>query len=81
VIEADQWSSVIGIDWQGWTDQFVSLQWFQTYIGTNSDDLVRKRRENTLTFCGNLAFLTKLSAQNGCRSIRLIIATGFADPD
>ncbi|MEH6826026.1 MAG: DUF1302 family protein [Motiliproteus sp.] len=64
VIEADQWSSVIGIDWQGWTDQFVSLQWFQTYIRTDSDDLVRKPRENTLTFLWESSFFNEtLSAK------------------
>ncbi len=49
VEKADQWSTVIGLDWQGWTDQFVSVQWFQTTITGESSTRVNKRREDVAT--------------------------------
>jgi hypothetical protein len=32
IVQANQWSSVIGLDYQGWTNQFISVQWFQSLI-------------------------------------------------
>lgn len=64
VVEADQWSSVIGLDWQGWTDQFVSLQWFQTSIRASESDLVNNQREDVATFLWESNFLNEtLTAQ------------------
>ena len=59
VAEADQWSSVIGLDWQGWTDQFVSLQWFQTSLIGSTPDLFSNRHENTATFLWESKFLNE----------------------
>lgn len=50
VAGANQWSSVIGIDWQGWTDQFISFQWFQSTVTESTSNLVNNRHENTATF-------------------------------
>ncbi len=59
VVRADQWSSVIGLDWQGWTDQFISLQWFQTSLRGDTTDLIKNQREDTLTFLWESSFLNE----------------------
>lgn len=59
VTAADQWSTVIGLDWQGWTDQFVSLQWFQTTITGSAPDLVNNRREDVGTFLWESKFFNE----------------------
>lgn len=59
VSKSDQWSSVIGLDWQGWTDQFVSLQWFQTTILGGGEELVANRQEDTLTLLWELNFFNE----------------------
>ena len=50
VDQANQWSSVIGLDWQGLSDQFISLQWFQTTLLADRQDRIVKKRENTVSF-------------------------------
>jgi len=47
---ANQWSSVIGLDWQGLSDQFISLQWFQTTLLGDRQQRIVKKRENTVSF-------------------------------
>lgn len=59
VAEADQWGFVIGLDWQGWTDQFISLQWFQTSITESTADLVNGPQENRATFLWESNFLNE----------------------
>jgi hypothetical protein len=59
VNKANQWSTVIGLDWQGWSDQFVSVQWFQTTITGNDSDLVNNRREDIATFLWESKFLNE----------------------
>jgi len=48
--QANQWSSVIGLDWQGLSDQFISLQWFQTTLLGDRQQRIVKKRENTVSF-------------------------------
>ncbi|MEH6912392.1 MAG: hypothetical protein V7459_17565, partial [Oceanicoccus sp.] len=59
VSKADQWSTVIGLDWQGWTDQFVSMQWFQTTITDSDSDLINNRREDMMTFLWESKFFNE----------------------
>ena len=59
VIKADQWSTVIGLDWQGWTDQFVSMQWFQTTITRSDSALINNRHEDMLTFLWESKFFNE----------------------
>lgn len=59
VIDADQWSTVIGLDWQGWTNQFISVQWFQTTITESDADLVNNSREDIATFLWESKFLNE----------------------
>ncbi len=42
-------SYVLGIDWYGWTDHFVSAQLFQSVISGNDEGLVRDKVDSTLT--------------------------------
>lgn len=56
VEKADQWSSVIGLDWQGWSDQFVSMQWFQTTITGNDNPLVNDKREEVVSLLWESTF-------------------------
>jgi hypothetical protein len=57
VIQANQWSSVIGLDYQGWSDQFISLQWFQSRINTPQTELIEHRQEDSMTFLWESNFL------------------------
>jgi hypothetical protein len=59
VSKADQWSTVIGLDWQGWTDQFVSVQWFQTTITASVSGLINNRREDMVTFLWESKFFNE----------------------
>ncbi len=64
VKKSDQWSTVIGLDWQGWTDQFLSMQWYQTSITGQTHQLVSKAREESLTFLWESKFFNEtLSAE------------------
>ncbi len=42
-------SSVIGLDWQGFTDSLISLQWFQSHLLDYSSHIIRDRSEQTLS--------------------------------
>tara|TARA_R110001592_G_scaffold326841_1_gene607806 strand:+ start:6991 stop:8292 length:1302 start_codon:yes stop_codon:yes gene_type:complete len=59
VSKADQLGSVIGLDWQGWTDQFISFQWFQTTITESTPALFNNRHENRVTFLWESKFLNE----------------------
>jgi hypothetical protein len=59
VAKAHQWSTVIGLDWQGWTDQFVSVQWFQSTVVDSNETLINNRREDTATLLWELKFLNE----------------------
>ena len=43
-------ASVLGLDWQGLSDTFVSVQWFQSHLFDYDPRTVRERTENTLSF-------------------------------
>ena len=49
VKQSDQLGFVMGLDYQGWTDQFVSFQWFQTHILDNNDDLYNAKTEDIVS--------------------------------
>ncbi len=42
-------SSVIGLDWHGFSDTLLSGQWFQSYLPDYDSDIVRDRSEHTLS--------------------------------
>jgi hypothetical protein len=57
VLQANQWSSVIGLDYQGWSDQFISVQWFQTRINAAQTELIEDRQEDSVTFLWESKFM------------------------
>jgi hypothetical protein len=60
VVQANQWSSVIGLDYQGWSDQFISVQWFQSRINATESELielVEDKQEDTMTFLWESNFM------------------------
>jgi hypothetical protein len=42
-------ASVLGLDWQGLSDTFVSVQWFQSHLFDYDRNTVRDRTEHTLS--------------------------------
>lgn len=64
VTKADQWSTVLGLDWQGWTDQFISVQWFQTTVVDSGEKLINNRREDTATFLWESKFMNETVTLN-----------------
>ena len=59
VVRADQLSFVVGFDWQGWTDQFISLQLFNTAILNADINTVADENEKTLSFLWESNFLNE----------------------
>ena len=57
VVQANQWSSVIGLDYQGFSDQFISLQWFQSRINAAQAELIENSQEDSMTFLWESKFL------------------------
>ena len=60
VVQANQWSSVIGLDYQGWSDQFISVQWFQARINATQTDLIElieHSQEDSVTFLWESNFI------------------------
>ena len=49
VDKADQLGFLVGLDYQGITDYFISMQWFQSNVLGQTGDLVKKRQENTVS--------------------------------
>ncbi len=43
-------ASVLGLDWQGLSDTFVSVQWFQSHLFDYDPGSVREQTEHTLSF-------------------------------
>jgi len=50
VLQSDEFAYVLGFDWQGIEDSFLSLQLFQTYVLKDNPDLIRDQLDTTLTF-------------------------------
>lgn len=59
VLKSDQVSAVVGIDWQGWSDQFLSVQWFHRYLPSHRQAVVAEKNENTLTLLWQYSMLNE----------------------
>jgi len=57
VVKANQWGSVLGLDFQGWSDQLLSVQWFQSRVAGHGDRLVKESREDVVTLIWEHRFL------------------------
>jgi len=59
VIKTDLASYVVGLDWQGWSDQFISLQVFQSHILENSSQTIQDKQDSKLSFMWESKFLNE----------------------
>ena len=57
VVKTDQWGSVVGLDYQGWTDQLLSIQWFQSRVFGQESLTVKEKRENVMSLIWEHRFL------------------------
>ncbi len=82
VIKTDVFSFVGGWDWQGWQDQFISVQYFQGNALDHSSELVMGKRDEKLSFLWESKFLNEtlalkylglysLNDQDGFHQLRL----------
>lgn len=53
---SEEFSSVVGIDWQGLSDTFVSVQWFQSYLLDYDSSITRDQHQQTLTLLAERNF-------------------------
>ncbi len=49
VVNSNEFSYVIGLDWFGFSDTFISTQLFQSHLNNDQLDMLRDRRDTTLT--------------------------------
>lgn len=59
VEQQDQISGLIGFDWQGWRDQYVSIQWFHKTILNASNNLIEDSQSNTITLLWDSYFFNE----------------------
>ena len=52
-------SHVVGLDWSGLTDTFVSLQWFQSWLPQHDERFIRPKVDSQLTFLLRRSFLNE----------------------
>lgn len=50
IANTPEFSSVIGLDYRGLSDWFISYQWFQSTLTDYEDDIIRERRRMQHTF-------------------------------
>ncbi len=53
-------SSVIGLDYQGLTDIFISAQWFQSYLLDDEIGLIRPQHDHTFSLMYNQSFANEV---------------------
>ena len=49
ILRSGELSSVLGLDYQGLRDTFISMQWFQRHLISDSSALIRDRTQHTLS--------------------------------
>lgn len=49
ILNSSELTSVLGLDWQGLSDTFMSVQWFQSHLFNHDSITVRDRTENTMS--------------------------------
>lgn len=57
VVKANQWGSVLGLDFQGWSDQLLSVQWFQSRILGQKERLMKDQTEHVMTLIWEHRFI------------------------
>ena len=48
IAETGEFASVLGLDWQGLDDTFISAQWFQSHLLSYQSATVREQTEHRL---------------------------------
>jgi hypothetical protein len=56
IAESPEISSVIGLDFQGWSDTYISVQWFQSLLLDYDHSITRDRHDQTLTLLAERHF-------------------------
>lgn len=56
VVESGEFSYVVGLDYQGITDTFLSAQFFQTYLPDHESGVVQDELESSVTFLAERTF-------------------------
>lgn len=59
VVQSDQIGFVIGLDYQGWTDQFLSVQWFNSQILTSSNRIIKSKSEDVMSLLWDINFFNE----------------------
>ena len=49
ITETEEFASVLGLDWQGLDDTFISAQWFQSHLLSYQSATVREQTEHRLS--------------------------------
>lgn len=57
VVKANQWGTVLGLDYQGWSDQLVSVQWFQSRVLGQTEHLVKDQTEHVMSLIWEHRFI------------------------
>jgi len=56
ILQSDEFAYVLGFDWQGIEETFLSFQLFQTYVIKDNSQLIRDQLDTTFTFLYRQAF-------------------------
>ncbi len=75
IFQSAEFSSVIGLDWQGLEDTFISMQWFQSHLFDYDSQVVRPKNNNIASF------LYKQTFQNETWELNLLSLYGFDKND
>jgi len=75
VVESGEFSYVLGVDYQGFTDTFISAQFFQTVITDHKNEITQDKIENSATFLIERKFL------NETLTAELLLIHSFSDTD
>jgi len=75
IFQSAEFSSVIGLDWQGLQDVFMSVQWFQSHLFDYDKRVVRPQMNNIVSF------LYKQTFQNETIELNILSLYGFDQQD
>ena len=57
--QSEEISSVIGLDWQGLADTFISGQWFQSHLPNHKSPIIRDKTEHTVSLLAEQTYLNE----------------------
>lgn len=75
VIESGEFSYVLGLDYQGITDTFLSAQFFQTYLPDHESGVVQDELETSVTFLAERTF------ENETIKLSILVIQGLNEGD